>query len=60
MVAGGRSQQRHGDARRRACRGGSEDAASAAARAGQDRAAALGRTEAVTAPGGGKRVVHAF
>ena len=41
-------------------RHGSGDAASVAARTGQANAAVLGRVEAVTAPEGGKRVVHAF
>ena len=41
-------------------RRGSGDTAGVAARTGQASAAVLGRTEAVTVPGGEKRVVHAF
>jgi len=41
-------------------RRGGGDATGMAARAGQSRAAVQGRTEAVIAPRGGKRVVHAF
>jgi len=56
----GRGQQSRGHMRGRLHRRGGVNATGAVARIGQARAGVPGRTEAVTAPGGGKRVVHAF